>query len=141
MGRYHIPADAWRQATLALLRYPETERELQEAVEESRTRIPGKGEGGAKPSHSNPTEAAALRLYDDARYQRLKREAKAVEEATANLDQIELDVIRKRFWDHRAGHRRVRGYDNIQDTGYSRRKMQEIVRRVIIATAAALGEI
>ena len=144
MGKYRIPADAWRQATLVLLRYPETREEYTMLFDIATTRDPDKKAGGAKPSHSDPTQAAAVRLSElgqDQKYQRIKREVYAVEEATKDLDPAELEVIRRRFWLHRKGHRKVRGYDYLQDTGYSRRTMQKIVRRVILKIAIIIGEL
>lgn len=140
MGKYIINADAWRQATLVLLRYPETKAQFMKAVEESRTRTSERKKGGAKPSHPDPTANAAIRLYNDVRYQRLKREVCAVEEAMAGMDGIEREVIRRRFWNHAAGSRKVCAYAYMKDVGYSRRHMQKIVRRVIQRVAYNLGE-
>lgn len=140
MGRYRIPPDAWRTATLALLRYPETKAELAEAFDLATTRNPERDKGGAKPAHPDPTGTAGIRLANSAKYQRLKREISAVESATADLDPAELSVIRERFWSHRKGARSVKPYDFMQDLGYSRRQMQRICRKVIGRVAINLGE-
>ena len=141
MGRYRLPPDAWRQATLVLLRYPETRAQFMELIEESRTNTSERRNGGAKPSHPDPTATAAIRLYGDARFQRIKREVCAVEHALAGLSNAEREVIRRRFFDHKYGSRKVCGYQYMQDIGFGKRQMQRIVHRVVKAIAIQLGEI
>lgn len=141
MGRYRIPPDAWRQATLALLRYPETRQELADAFDLATTRNPERDKGGAKPAHPDPTGTAGIRLANSAKYQRLKREITAVESATADLDPAELSVIRERFWKHKKGVRTPCPYYYIPDIGYSERQMHRICRKVILRVALNLGEI
>lgn len=144
MGKYRIPADAWRQATLVLLRYPETKEEYNALFDIATTRDPEKKAAGSRPAHPDPTQAAAVKLTElgqDQRYQRIKREVQAVEEAIKDLDPAELEVIRRRYWKHRKGHRKARGYDFMQDIGYSRRQMQRVCRKTILAVALSLGEL
>ena len=142
VGRYRLPPDAWRQATLVLLRYPETKVLYNQLVEEVQTRTDEqKGGTSHKPVHSDPTATAAIRLSDDARFQRVKREVTAVDNALTGLDGAEREVIRQRFWSHKRGSRKVCGYNYMRDTGYSRRQMQRIVKRVIISVAMHLGEL
>ena len=141
MGRYRLPPDAWRQATLVLLRYPETKALYDQLVEESRTRTSEQKGSSHKPVHSDPTATAGMKLSDDARFQRVKREVSAVDNALMTLDGAEREVIRQRFWNHKRGHRKVCGYNYMWDTGYSRRQMQRIVKRVIMLVALSLGEL
>lgn len=140
VGRYRLPPDAWRQATLVLLRYPETKAQYTQLVEESQTRTGEQNGNSHKPVHSDPTANAGIRLSDDARFQRVKREVAAVDSALSGLDGAEREVIRQRFWSHKRGSRKVCGYNYMRDTGYSRRQMQRIVKRVIISVAMHLGE-
>ena len=140
MGRYRLPPDAWRQATLVLLRYPETKAQYTQLVEESQTRTGEQNGNSHKPVHSDPTANAGIKLSCDPRYQRIKREVAAVENAMAGLEGAEREVIRQRFWSHKRGSRKVCGYNYMRDTGYSRRQMQRIVKRVIISVAMHLGE-
>lgn len=139
MGKYRIPPDAWRAATLVLLRYPETLAEIEACVSEAMTRDPEATGSGSKPAHPDPTASAAIRLTSSVKYDRLKREARAVEQSVEDLDDIQLAVIRARFWGHRKGHRRPKPYACI-DVGYERRQMQRIVREVIHKVAVNLGE-
>jgi hypothetical protein len=145
MGKYRrMPADAYRQATLVLLRYPEAKEEYNNIFDWATTRDPDKKGGGAKPAHSDPTQAAAVRLTElgnDQRYQRIKREVYAVEEAVKDLDPTELEVIQLRYWKHRRGERKIRGYDYMRGSGYSRPQMQRIVAKVMRKLAVNLGEI
>lgn len=141
MGRYRVPDDAWRQATLVLLRYEESKEQFMEAIGEARSLVRQDREREPKPIHDDPTAGAAIRLHGSARFQRLKREVCAVDIAIAGMRQAELEVVRKRFWDHRKGERRVCGYESMMDTGYSRRQMQRIVQRVVYKVAEELGEI
>lgn len=141
VGRYRLPPDAWRQATMVLLRYPETKLLYNQLVEEVQTRTDEQKGNSHKPVHSDPTANAGIKLADDPRFQRIKREVAAVENAMARLDGAEREVIRQRFWSHKRGSRKVCGYNYMRDTGYSRRQMQRIVKRVIISVAMHLGEL
>lgn len=141
MGRYRLPPDAWRQATLVLLRYPETKVLYNQLVEEVQTRTNEQKGNSHKPVHSDPTANAAIKLSDDVRFQRVKREVAAVDSALTGLDGAEREVICQRFWSHKRDSRKVCGYNYMRDTGYSRRQMQRIVKRVIISVAMHLGEL
>ena len=136
-----LPADAWRHVRLVLLRYPESKVLYDQIIEESQTRTSDNAGSGSKPVHSDPTATAAIKLYNDARFQRINREVTAVETAVMGLDSIEKEVIRRRFWNHRPGVRKVCSYSRMRNIGYSRRQMQRIVRRVTEAVAILLGEI
>lgn len=140
MGRYRLPPDAWRQATLVLLRYPETKAQYTQLVEESQTRTGEQNGKSHKPVHSDPTANAGIKLSGDPRFQRIKREVAAVESALIGLDGAEREVIRRRFWSHKRGSRKVCKYSMI-DIGYSERQMHRIVRRVVKAVALQLGEL
>lgn len=141
MGRYRLPPDAWRQATLVLLRYPETKVLYTQLVEEVQTRTDEQKGNSHKPVHSDPTANAGIKLADDPRFQRIKREVAAVENAMAGLDGAEREVIRRRFWNHKRGSRKICAYRYMIDIGYSERQMHRIVRRVVKAVAMQLGEL
>ncbi len=136
MSKYRIPPDAWRQSTTVLMRYPQTKRDLSQAIDEAMTRDPERDKGGVKPSHPDPTATSGIRLYSSQRYQRMRREVKAVEDALKGIDSIERDVISQRYWDHK--HKTA--YERI-DAPYSVRQMQRIVQRVMYRIAVNLGEI
>lgn len=136
MNKYRIPTDAWRQSATVLMRYPQTKRDLQGAIDEAITRNPERDGGGSKPSHPDPTATSGIRLYSNQRYQRMRREVKAVEDAIKGLDSVEMDVIRQRYWKHK----RKTSYERI-DAPYSVRQMQRIVQRVMYRIAVNLGEI
>ena len=140
MPRYKIKQDAWNQATLVLLRYQETKAEIEEIVSDMTARDPETRGRGSKQAHPDPTGAAAERLFYNARYKRLKREKKAVDDALEGLSDVELDVIKRRFWQHSKGHRIPCPYEYMTGLGYERRQMQRIIRKVIVKLAANLGE-
>lgn len=140
VGRYRLPPDAWRQATLVLLRYPETKVLYTQLVEEVQTRTDEQKGSSHKPVHSDPTANAGIKLSGDPRFMRVKREVAAVESALIGLDGAEREVIRRRFWNHKRGSRKICGYNYMWDIGYSRRQMQRIVKRVIVSVATHLGE-
>lgn len=141
MGRYKINADAWRQATLVLLRYQESKTGIEECVRDAMARDPETRSRGSKQAHPDPTAAAADRLLKNPKYARLKREIKAVEDTMAGLNDIEREIIKKRFWMHRKGHRKPCPYQYMTDLGYERASMQRTVRKAVAKVARELGEI
>lgn len=140
MGKYKLPSDAWRQATLVLLRYPESKKELARCIEEVMTRDPEQSGNSSKPVHSDPTGNAGVRLTTHARYNRLRREVQAVEDAVKDYDGATLEVIRERYWKHGRWRRRPRAYECI-NAGYSERQMHRICQRTLYKVAVNLGEI
>ena len=139
--RYKIKQDAWNQATLVLLRYLESKAEMREIVTDMMARDPETRGRGSKQPHADPTAAAGERLYFNTRYQRLKREVKAVDDALEGMTDIEKDVIKRRFWEHSHGYRSPCPYEYMIDLGYERRQMQRIIRKAIIRVAVNLGEL
>lgn len=139
MGKYKIPPDAWRAATLALLRYRENQAAQQELLNIAASQERGRKKHGR--TYADPTQAAAMRLANDPQYMRIKRELAAVEKGIESLNAVQIEVIRRRFWDHPPGVRKPCPYDYMSGTGYERAAMQMIIRRVIIRTAQALGEL
>lgn len=141
MGKYKINPDAWRQATLVLLRYQENKAEINELVSDMQARDPETRGRGSKQAHADPTAAAGERLFYSAKYDRLKREVNAVDNALDGLTDIELDVIKKRFWAHKKGHRSPCAYKYMIGMGYEKAQMQRIIKKVIRKVAVNLGEI
>lgn len=145
MPRYRrIPQDAWTQARFVLLRYPETKEEYDSLLEVATTRNPESKSSGPKPAHADPTQTSAIRLMEmesTPRYQRISREVKAVDAVIAELDPIEVEIIRMRYWSHRKGVRTALPYDYMQASGYSERQMHRICQKVIRAVAINLGEL
>lgn len=137
MPRYReIQQDTWVIAKLVILRYPETKKEYDRLVEIAQTNTAEQVKNGAKPVHKDPTAQAAMKLYDDARFQRIKREVTAVDHALEGLDGAANSVIRKRFWSRKG---KVLGYRYIH-VGYSERAMHKVVKDFIRQVAYDLGE-
>lgn len=140
VGKYNLPSDAWRQATFVLLRYPENKAELSKCIDDVMTRDPEKSGNSSKPIHSDPTGNAGIKLASHARYQRIRREVKAVEDAVRDYDNATLEVIRERYWKHGRCRRRPRAYECI-NAGYSERQMHRICQKTLYMVAVNLGEI
>lgn len=142
MGKYSAPADAWKVATLALMRYQENKEAIKREYE--RITIPAAASSNGRHSgralHADPTANKAIRLYNDIRYQKLKQEIYAVEKALEPLPAEHKEIIYRRFFNHPAGVRTPKGYDFMQDIGYSPRQMKRIVQTVIYTVAHYLGE-
>jgi len=142
MGRQKLSRKGWQRAVNALLWYPDNKTELVLLAEELMT---GSGEERGARSNSgpkDPTGATAIRLAENRRYQTLKQEIEAVDQAVSSLSPEQAVVVRRRFWDYRysGGRRKPRQYDFMQDLGYSLDGMRKIVRGVILEVASLLGE-
>lgn len=130
LGKYSIPQKAWRRATDVLLWYPDNVQEYKDILDAA-------GRGGL-----DPTGDAALWLASNVRARRIAQEIEAVERAVSLLRPEEETVIRLRYWDiPKWGRRKTRGYDYIQDSGYSIPAMKKIVHRTIFEIARSLGEV
>ena len=135
---------AWQRAVNALLWYPDNLVERVSLTEELLNgNREGEGTGGGSGSIlKDPTAAAAIRLAGNKRLRTLEQEIEAVEMAVAQLQPEQKEVIRRRFWEsgRRAGRRKPRQYDFLQDLGYSIDGMRWIVKQVIVRVATYLGE-
>lgn len=141
MGRYKIPPDAWKAATLALLRYQETKAGIKDAQEEAMTSDPEARGHGPRQSYPDPVPAAVAKLEKNKKYNRMKRELWAVENAMEGLTDSQKEVIRQRFWDHGSGYRHTCPYQYMRGTHYSEAGMKKIVGHVVERVARNLGEI
>ena len=141
MGRYKIPPDAWRAATLVLLRYQETKAGIKDAIDEATTSNPETRGRGPKAAHADPTGNKGISLATDRKYNRMKREIMAVENAMEGLTAQQKEVIRQRFWNHGSGYRHTCPYQYMIGTHYSEAGMKKIVGKVIERVAYNLGEL
>lgn len=142
MGKQNISRKAWQRAVNALLWYSDNKEEFASLGEELMTGSGEENGGRSSSGPKDPTGAAAIRLAENRRYQTLKQEIEAVEQAISLLRPEQTEVIRRRFWDFRrsGGRRKPRQYDFLQDIGYSIDGMRKIVRQVILQVAIYLGE-
>lgn len=141
MGRYKIPPDAWKAATLCLLRYQETKSGIQSAIDEATTSNPEKRGNGPRAEYPDPTANRGISLATDHKYNRMKRETMAVEMAIKGLSDQQVEVIRQRFWNHGSGYRHTCPYQYMRGTHYSEGAMKKIVGRVVERVARNLGEL
>ena len=98
---YKIPSEAWKVIEIKVRRYPENKAIYESAVEELMNCTPendGQPRGGGT---SNPTERIAIKLADDPKLSRIKREIDAVESVYNTLRPEHQKVIKVRYWSYR----------------------------------------
>ena len=88
---------------------------------------------------SNPTEELAIKLAENPKLSRMKREIEAVESVYNELRPEYREVIRIRFWSYR--YRNMSYLKMEPSTNYRERQMQKIVGRFISEVGRKLGEI
>ena len=143
MGKMRLSRKARRRATDVLLFYPDNVKEYNELMSDLLSKDPEHKGNSSKPLTPDPTAMAAIKLAENGKLQRLKTEVEAVEYAIKYLDRIELEVIRRRFFDvprRPDGWRKPCAYERI-DVPYSTRQMERIVYRVMIMVAIGLYEV
>ena len=84
-------------------------------------------------------ERLAIKLAEEPRLQRLKREVEAVEAVYNSLKPEHQKVIRVRFWSYR--YQNMRYFDMERATSYSDIQMRRIVKNFIRNVGERLGEI
>lgn len=136
---YIISREAWRIIEIKIRRYPETKAEYDELVEGIMNHSQG-NDGQPKGSDiGNPTERLAIKLAEEPRLQRMKREIEAVESVYNNLRPEYQKVIRVRFWSYR--YQNMCYFDMERCTSYCDRHMRRIVKSFIKQVGEKLGEI
>ena len=136
---YKIPSEAWKVIEIKVRRYPENKAIYDSAVEELMNCTPendGQPRGGGT---SNPTERIAIKLADNPKLSRIKREIDAVEAAYNSMRPEYQKVIRTRYWSYR--HQNMTYFDMEMYTDYRERQMQRIVEKFIRNVGKKLGEI
>lgn len=136
---YNITREAWKITEIKIRRYPENKAEYEEIVNSIMNNKQG-GDGQPKGNEiGNPTERLAIKLAEEPRLQRLKREIEAVEHVYNNLKPEHQKVIRVRFWSYR--YQNMRYFDMERATSYSDIQMRRIVKSFIKNVGERLGEI
>ncbi len=136
---YRIPKEAWRIIEIKVRRYPENKKLYEEEIKNLVHRS-SENDGMPRGSGtSNPTEELAIKLAENPKLSRMKREIEAVESVYNELRPEYQEVIRVRFWSYR--YRNMSYLKMEPSTNYRERQMQKIVGRFISEVGRKLGEI
>lgn len=136
---YKIPREAWRITEIKVRRYPENKAEYDNAVDEL-MHCHSENDGQPKGSDlGRPVENVAIKLADNPRLQRIKREMDAVEDVYNGMTPDHQRVIRVRFWSYRCHN--MTYFDMERCTSYSERQMRRVVAKFIRDVGKKLGEI
>lgn len=136
---YKIPRESWRVIEVKIRRYPENKRLYEEELDDLVHRTPENDGMPRGSGTSNPTEELAIKLAENPRLSRMKREIEAVESVYNELRPEYQQVIRERFWSYR--YKNMSYMKMESTTNYRERQMQKIVGRFIREVGRKLGEI
>lgn len=136
---YKIPSEAWKVVEIAVRRYPENKIIYDSAVEELMASTPESDGMPRGSSTSNPTERIAIKLADNPRLSRVKREIDAVESVYNALRPEHQKVIKTRYWSYR--YQNMTYFAMEMYTNYRERQMHKIVSRFIRNVGKKLGEL
>ncbi|GKG99095.1 MULTISPECIES: hypothetical protein [Hungatella] len=136
---YNITREAWKIIEIKIRRYPENKAEYEEVVDSIMNHKQGSDGQPKGTDIGNPTERLAIKLAEEPRLQRLKREVEAVEAVYNSLKPEHQKVIRVRFWSYR--YQNMRYFDMERATSYSDIQMRRIVKNFIRNVGERLGEI
>ncbi len=98
---YKIPRESWRVIEVKIRRYPENKRLYEEELNDLVHRTPGNDGMPRGSGTSNPTEELAIKIAENPRLSRMKREIEAVESVYKDLSSEHQNVIEVRFWTNR----------------------------------------
>lgn len=136
---YKIPRESWRVIEVKIRRYPENKRLYEEELDDLVHRTPGNDGMPRGSGTSNPTEELAIKIAENPRLSRMKREIEAVESVYNDMIPEYQQVIRARFWSYRY---RNKLYLKMEpSTNYRERQMHKIVAEFIREVGKKLGEI
>lgn len=136
---YKVPRDVWRVIEIKIRSYPENKKLYEEVLECLLHRTPENDGMPRGSSTSNPTEDLAIKIAENPRLSRMKREIEAVESSYNELIPEYQEVIRTRFWSYR--YKNMSYLKMEPKTSYRERQMQKIVARFIREVGRKLGEI
>lgn len=136
---YKVQREAWRIIEIKIRRYPENKRLYEEELDDLVHRTPENDGMPRGSGTSNPTEQLAIKLAENQRLSRIKREINAVEAVYNNMIPEYQEVIRTRFWTYRYRNMSYLKMEHI--TNYRERQMQKIVAKFIREVGKQLGEL
>lgn len=136
---YKVPKEARCVIEIAIRRYPENKKLYEEEIADLIHRTPENDGMPHGSNTSNPTEELAIKIAENTRLSRMKREIEAVEEVYSELRQEYQKVIRVRFWTNRYNNKTY--MDMEPKTNFRERQMQRIVTGFVYKVGKKLGEI
>lgn len=136
---YKVPREAWRIIEIKIRRFPENKKLYEDAIKDLVHRTPENDGMPRGSGTSNPTEELAIKLAEDPKLSRIKREIEAVETVYNELRPEHQEVIRARFWSYR--YRNMSYLKMEPSTNYRERQMHKIVAKFICEVGKKLGEI
>ena len=136
---YKVPREAWRIIEIKIRRYPENKKLYEEALGDLVRRTPENDGMPRGSGTSNPTEQLAIKLAENPKLDRIKKEIEAVEAVYNELSSEHQKVIRVRFWSSR--RRKIPYMEMESRVSYRERQMQRIVAKFIREVGKKLGEI
>lgn len=136
---YKVPREAWRIIEIKIRRYPENKKLYEEVLDDLVHRSPENDGMPRGTGTSNPTERLAIKLSEDPRLSRIKREIEAVETVYNELSPEQQKVIRVRFWSNRYKNM---SYLNMETSvSYQEAQIRRICGRFVKSVGKNLGEI
>lgn len=136
---YKVPREAWRIIEIKIRRYPENKKLYEEVLDDLVHRSPENDGMPRGSGTSNPTEQLAIKLAEDPRLSRIKREIEAVEAVYSELSPEHQKVIRVRFWSNR--YKNI-SYLNMESAvSYQEAQIKRICGLFVKAVGKRLGEI
>lgn len=98
---YKVPRESWRVIEIKIRRYPESKKLYEEEIADLIHRTQDNDGMPHGASISNPTEELAIKLAENPRLCRMKREIDAVESVYKGLSLEHQRVIKVRYWTNR----------------------------------------
>ena len=136
---YKVPREAWRITEIKIRRYPENKKLYEEEISDMIHRSSSNDGMPRGSSTSNPTEDLAIKIAENPRLSRMKREIESVESVYNELIPEYQEVIRTRFWSYR--YKNMSYLKMEPKTSYRERQLQRIVAKFIREVGKKLGEI
>ena len=136
---YKVPREAWRIIEIKIRRYPENKKLYEEEISDMVHRSSGNDGMPRGTGTSNPTEELAIKLAENPKLARMKREIDAVESVYKGLSLEYQRVIKVRFWTSRYKNLSYLKMESI--VSYKEAQIRRICGLFIKSVGEKLGEI
>lgn len=136
---YKVPREAWRIIEIKIRRYPENKKLYEEEISDMVHRSSGNDGMPRGTGTSNPTEELAIKLAENPKLARMKREIDAVESVYKGLSLEYQRVIKVRFWTSRYKNVSYLKMESI--VSYKEAQIRRICGLFIKSVGEKLGEI
>ena len=136
---YKVPREAWRIIEIKIRRYPENKKLYEEEISDMIHRSSSNDGMPRGTGTSNPTEELAIKLAENPKLARMKREIDAVESVYKGLSLEYQRVIKVRFWTSRYKNVSYLKMESI--VSYKEAQIRRICGLFIKSVGEKLGEI